>query len=1032
MNNFIFSLTDVIVDYLLVGSVTAFILVALAWVIIKAGRIRAPVYCHMIWLYSLIGIAVLPVIWLHGPKLTVAVLNTRAEPVKVTSSEEITVFKARESTISSHNLTIESDSSTETKARTPYTPEKKIQTLPIKTALAGIWFVGFVIMLGRLGVGWYRLRRICSTATLVPYHEYPQNMNGRNLKVLLTSQLEGPVCFGVFRPVVVLPCEMYDKNITKDLEMVLIHELAHIKRRDCWTNFFQRILEAVLFFHPLVWLASRQLTQQREQICDNYVLAKGASADDYTMLLSHIGEQALGRASLQTVALYEGQLLSRVRSLLDPLHSFRTKMPRWSAITCTIAVLVGFFAFGSVRLGAKPTPEALADPDTERMESGKSRVVHFPKDRSLGKLEIQDADVVRELTSWFHWSGVMGPQWEYLCQARGDVHVPAGKRLSLFVNKTAWRDLSPLSKLRPDDLYRLYLPAVLLTDRVKPDDKCMPHIAHLTGLRSLALDRTDITEKGLKYITNLSSLEYLGVPYRVTDKGMAHIAKLPSLKRISFPEGGRGVTNAGLRHLAKLTSLEEVYLAGERMGDAGLAHLCDLPRLKYLAMHGNGFTDKGMVHVKDIPSLRILSFRESLPGITDAGLAHISDMPNLEILCLDGMKDITDDGLAHLTKMRSLRKLQIGSSQVTDKGLAYLSQIKTLERIDLPQDQKGITDRGLTYLGTLPNLRHLAISRIHFIDPKMNKEYYTDKGLAELAKCRQLEELYIGSPGITDEGMHHVAKLTNLKKLMLFGCDNITNEGLAQLTTLKSLKDLSITDSKITIGGLSHLNKIPGLFKLDLYEIVQDHAGLDIPGLTKLEELNLSLKTERVDWENKSVISQKFTAADLVCLANLKRLRCLQGINNVSDNGLKKLSGLTNMETFSFGATGLTDDGLKSLANMKNLNLLHINNTNRPELSGADKRRLTDKGLRYLQGLKMLTYLQIDSDNNFSAAAIRRLRRGLPNLYFLNINGSNGQPTGMGAGAAAAREPRLPLVGRRPVRSARTVRPNRTRRTTRR
>ena len=223
------------------------------------------------------------------------------------------------------------------------------------------------------------------------------------------------------------------------------------------------------------------------------------------------------------------------------------------------------------------------------------------------------------------------------------------------------------------------------------------------------------------------------------------------------------------------------------------------------------------------------------------------------------------------------------------------------------------------------------------------------------------------------------------------------------------------------------MNKIPALYKLDLSDIVQDNAGLDISGLTNLEELTLGLKTERIDWENKSVISQKFTGPDLVCLCRLKRLRWLQGINSVTDTSLKKLSGLTNMERFSFAATGLTDDGLKSLANMKNLDLLHINNKYRPELSPADERRLTDEGLRYLEGLKMLTYLQIDSDNNFSAAAIQRLRRGLPNLYFLNVSGSNGRPTGMGARASAARLPQRPtLIGRRPARS-RTVRQNITR-----
>jgi len=297
------------------------------------------------------------------------------------------------------------------------------------------------------------------------------------------------------------------------------------------------------------------------------------------------------------------------------------------------------------------------------------RIVHFPKDRSVGQLSIRDAGAARELTYWFHWTGIQGPDWEYLCEAQGDVHIPPGKQLSLNVNQTAWRDLSWLSRLGPDDLYGLGIIA-LPGDPVKPSDACMPHIACLTGLKSLNLERTVVTDKGLSYLGNFKSLEYLEPPDIVTDEGLTHVAELPSLKGLYIGAlGGSVITDAGLRHLSKLTSLEELYLRGERMSDAGLAHLRTLPQLEYLCLYGSHFTDKGMVHVKAMPSLRILSFHEGLCRITDACLVHISEMPKLEILCLHAMRYITDDGLAHLPKMRSLKKLNIGSSQVTDRGL---------------------------------------------------------------------------------------------------------------------------------------------------------------------------------------------------------------------------------------------------------------------------------------------------------------------------------------------------------------------------
>ena len=139
--------------------------------------------------------------------------------------------------------------------------------------------------------------------------------------------------------------------------MILAHELAHIDRRDCWVNLFQRLLEAMFFFHPLVWLASRQLTHERERICDNWVLARGVRVDDYLQLLSDIGERILMKTRhLPAVALFEGGLLSRVRSLLDPQHNRITRMTRRSAWTCALSFVLCFAALGTVRLGARPNP----------------------------------------------------------------------------------------------------------------------------------------------------------------------------------------------------------------------------------------------------------------------------------------------------------------------------------------------------------------------------------------------------------------------------------------------------------------------------------------------------------------------------------------------------------------------------------------------------------------------------------------------------------------------------------------------------
>jgi hypothetical protein len=258
-------------------------------------------------------------------------------------------------------------------------------------------------------------------------------------------------------------------------------------------------------------------------------------------------------------------------------------------IATAILVCAGFMLPASVT-AAQQTPaekrtsawDLLRKSRSKQTESAetptKERVVNFPKDRSVGQLRVQDAGSVRQLNYWFHWTDTGEPLLQYLGEAQGEIHVPAGKRLFLTVNQTGWKDLSWLSKLGPDDLYGLSF-SILLTEPAKPSDGCMEHIAHLTGLKHLSLDRTDVTDKGFKYIGSLSSLEYLDLPYRVTDGGMAYLGELTSLKGLYLGEPGSQVTDAGLRHLAKLTTLEELALWGERMGDAGLAHLRGLPRL---------------------------------------------------------------------------------------------------------------------------------------------------------------------------------------------------------------------------------------------------------------------------------------------------------------------------------------------------------------------------------------------------------------------------------------------------------------------
>jgi hypothetical protein len=242
-----------------------------------------------------------------------------------------------------------------------------------------------------------------------------------------------------------------------------------------------------------------------------------------------------------------------------------------------------------------------------------------------------------------------------------------------------------------------------------------------------------------------------------------------------------------------------------------------------------------------------------------------------------------------------------------------------------------------------------------------------------VAELKSLETLVIAGVGFTDAGMREIAELSSLTDLNLSAFTNVTNKGLRELAGLKSLRRLYIHDrgGHITISGLSCLNALPGLVVLNVRGIVQDNSGLDISGLTNLEKLTLGLREKRL---GKSIVRDMFRDQDMACLAHLKKLEWLQGINGISDIGLENLSGLTEMERLGFIGPSLTDAGLVHLTKMSKLDHLSIYDGN-----------ITDHGLRHLEKLPNLAYLNITSRSRISAAAKRRLRDHLPDLATLNI-----------------------------------------------
>jgi beta-lactamase regulating signal transducer with metallopeptidase domain len=212
------------------------------------------------------------------------------------------------------------------------------------------WALGVLALTLRLLSGWIYVQRmktrgvsaIDAALQRAAKRLLKQLHISRRVTFLESSVVDVPTVIGWMTPVVLLPASALAGLSPQQLEAILAHELAHIRRHDYLVNLLQTLVETLLFYHPAVWWLSHRIRVERENCCDDLAVSLCGDPVTYAQALADL-EQLRGAESRLVLAASGGSLLHRVRRLLGaPSHAGRG--PGWLAGAVAIVLTAGIAA----------------------------------------------------------------------------------------------------------------------------------------------------------------------------------------------------------------------------------------------------------------------------------------------------------------------------------------------------------------------------------------------------------------------------------------------------------------------------------------------------------------------------------------------------------------------------------------------------------------------------------------------------------------------------------------------------------------
>jgi HEAT repeat protein/beta-lactamase regulating signal transducer with metallopeptidase domain len=360
----------------------ASIVLALAWGITMTMRRGSAAGRHLVWAVALAATLALPLVRAIVPAWTVTVSESAWSSTAAAPAVDRAPMPApeqQEVALPSQGAMSDAPVPAVSPAIAPSAGTPLMARLDLAAMALLVWLLGVAVLVSRLVFGLVRAGRIAQHATPVTDDEWLQTFDAaaallrvdRRVDLRQTTASSVPVACGLWRPSILLPADALTWSQERRL-VVLLHELAHVRRRDCLVQAMAQFTAALHWVNPLAHVALRRLRAEQERACDDLVLAAGTDAPAYADHLFEIARSFRSPAApaWATLAMARpSQLEGRLMAILDHRCN-RAPLAARARLACAASATAMLIALGALHLTAATPEPAPVDATATASSSG--------------------------------------------------------------------------------------------------------------------------------------------------------------------------------------------------------------------------------------------------------------------------------------------------------------------------------------------------------------------------------------------------------------------------------------------------------------------------------------------------------------------------------------------------------------------------------------------------------------------------------------------------------------------------------------